>query len=449
MLFHIAAKFTTYLNGFPAVMFHFEQVRCELADAAAESSEISGMNKWILGVMCAAVVAGCSSSLPSVQTAARKPYDWEARLLHPEVSVMRLSADSAALFVRLDRSELLYLRDAPELPFTASVQIKTGARAWFLQDTLAPGMPKQLDAVWRFAVRDVDSTAARGDGLRTEVLIRDVNRSAEVLQTWELDPAHQTINRFNASGWPIAGRDVAVGDTVYLQGPGGMAWMWLQAVPEPSMPSPPFTSFSDPLAGLEAQPIDTLKADAEGRFAFVVPEGTSVLRSLALDFELILHGRRADFPHVRAVPYLIETTRYVTSRSEYERMTTGDDPKGALDAFWLDCGNDEDRGANLIATYYGRVEEANRYFSGLQEGWRTDRGMVHIVYGVPNKVRRSGRSEWWIYGEEGSANTITFSFRYAPSALDANRYVLDRSIQFRPTWDRMVTSWRNGRVQGD
>lgn len=432
-------------------MFHFEQVRCEFAQARAESCEISGMNKWILGLCVGAVLGavGCSSSLPSVQTAARKPYDWEARLLHPEVSAMRLSPDSAALFLRIDRNELLYLRDAPELPFTASVQIQAGAQSWHLRDTLAPNMPQRLNAVWRFAVRDVDSTRMRGEGLRTEVNIRDLHRNAEALEILELAPAHQTVNRFDASGWPLAGRDVAVGDTVYLQGPGGMGWVWLQALAEPNLPSPPFSSFSDPLAGLEARALDTLQADAEGRFAFVVPEGTSVLRSLALEFEVILHGRRADFPHVRSVPYLIETTRYVTSRSEYERMNGSDDPKGALDAFWLDCGNDEDRAANLIATYYGRVEEANRYFSGLQEGWRTDRGMVHIVYGVPNKVRRSGRSEWWIYGEEGSANTITFSFRHAPTELDANRYILDRSIQFRPTWDRMVTSWRNGRIQGD
>lgn len=406
------------------------------------------MNKWML-LLVGGLMMGCSGALPSVQTAARKPYDWEARLLHPEVAAIRLSLDSAALFMRLDREELLYLRDAPELPFTAAVQIQAGSTTWQLRDTLEPNMPQQLDAVWRFAVADIDSTVFRGAALEAEVSVRDVNRNAEVVLTWGLDAAHQTVNRVDATGWPLAGQDVAVGDTVYLQGPGGMSWVWLQAVAEPSLPSPPFSSFTDPLAGLEAKTLDTLVSDASGRFAFVVPEGTSVLRGLALEFEVVIHGRRSDFPHVRQVPYLIETARYITSRTEYERMLESDDPKGALDAFWLDCGNDTDRGGNLIATYYGRVEEANRYFSGVQEGWRTDRGMVHIVYGVPNKVRRSGHAEWWVYGEEGSANTITFSFRYAPTDLDANRYILDRSIQFRPTWDRMVTSWRNGRIQGD
>ena len=398
---------------------------------------------------CVVVAWGCSSGMPSTQTAARKPYDWEAKLLHPELSTIRLSPDSAAVFVRLDRSELLYLRETPQAPFTAVVQVDLGPLRWELRDTLEDAMPVELDAVWRVAVGDLDSTAARGDGVQVPYTVRDVARNAEVTGWWELAPAHQTLNRFNADGWALSGRDVPAGDTLYLQGPGGLAWVWAQARPEAQLPSPPFTAFSDPLADLVPQVVDTLVADEAGRFALVVPEGTSLLRSTALGFEFVVHGRRQDFPFVRKVPYLIETTRYITSRTEYERMTASDDPKGALDGFWLDCGNDQDRGKNLIETYYGRVEEANRYFSGLQEGWRTDRGMVHIVFGVPNKVRRSGRSEWWIYGEEGNANTLTFSFRHAPTSLDPNRYVLDRSIQFRPAWDRMVTSWRNGRIQGD
>lgn len=412
-----------------------------------ENPELRCMSRIALLWVVAAL--GCTSGLTSTQTAARKPYDWEAKLLHPEISSIRLSPDCAAVFIRLDRSELLYLRESPGAPFTSRVQVDLGRKRWEIRDTLADAMPQNWDAVWRLAVNDVDSTVQRGDAVSAPYIVRDVARNAEVAGEWSLPASESTLNCFDAAGWALGGRDVAVGDTVYVQGPGGLAWVWLQAIPVPGLPSPPFTAFSDPHSDLKPAVIDTLQADAAGRFAFVVPPGTSVLRSVAFGLELTVHGRREDFPFARSVPYLIETARYVTSRSEYERMVASDDPKGALDAFWLDCGNDKDRGANLISTYYGRVEEANRYFSGLQEGWRTDRGMVHIVFGVPNKVRQSGRSEWWIYGEEGNANTLTFSFRHAPTELDPNRYVLDRSIQFRPAWDRMVTSWRNGRVQGD
>ena len=73
----------------------------------------------------------------------------------------------------------------------------------------------------------------------------------------------------------------------------------------------------------------------------------------------------------------------------------------ALDEFWLKCGGNENKAKRLISTYYDRVEEANTFFSGMQEGWRTDRGMVHIVMGVPDMIRRFSWREVWIYGDEG------------------------------------------------
>jgi GWxTD domain-containing protein len=160
-------------------------------------------------------------------------------------------------------------------------------------------------------------------------------------------------------------------------------------------------------------------------------------------------GTTKDHPLVRDLQLMIQSSRYITSRKEYERMVNASDPKAALDAFWLSCGNEKEASATLIARYYGRVEEANRYFSGVHPGWRTDRGMVHIVFGIPNKVRRGQDSEWWIYGEEGSANALVFRFLHIEHPWDSEFYALSRSIQFRSPWDRMVTNWRNGRIKAD
>ena len=75
--------------------------------------------------------------------------------------------------------------------------------------------------------------------------------------------------------------------------------------------------------------------------------------------------------------------------------------------------------------------------------------MIHIIYGVPNRVRRDYWTEIWTYGEEGTSNTLIFRFKRKIHDLDNNRYRLERSISYRNSWDRMVTSWRNGRVQND
>ena len=105
--------------------------------------------------------------------------------------------------------------------------------------------------------------------------------------------------------------------------------------------------------------------------------------------------------------------------------------------------------SRLIEIYYDRVEEANTFFSGLQEGWRTDRGMIHIVMGVPDKVRDDRWREIWFYGEEGSPNCVIMVFDKRENRLDDNVFVLQRDGSYRNIWDRVVTSWRNGQIQGD
>ena len=42
----------------------------------------------------------------------------------------------------------------------------------------------------------------------------------------------------------------------------------------------------------------------------------------------------------------------------------------------------------LMEEYYGRVKYANEHFSHYIEGWKTDRGMVYIIFGPPSSVDR-------------------------------------------------------------
>ncbi len=42
----------------------------------------------------------------------------------------------------------------------------------------------------------------------------------------------------------------------------------------------------------------------------------------------------------------------------------------------------------LMEEYYSRIDFANKNFGHYQEGWRTDRGMVYVVFGPPNNIDR-------------------------------------------------------------
>jgi GWxTD domain-containing protein len=150
---------------------------------------------------------------------------------------------------------------------------------------------------------------------------------------------------------------------------------------------------------------------------------------------------------MRDVPEMIRATRYIATRDEYRTMREARNPKAALDNFWLQFVGRPEQARELIRTYYGRIHDANVFFSGLKEGWSTDRGMVYVVFGHPDRTRRDRFGETWIYGEEGDVNALIFRFSNRASGDDFNTYELERYPGFRSPWEAMVSSWRRGKIR--
>jgi GWxTD domain-containing protein len=155
------------------------------------------------------------------------------------------------------------------------------------------------------------------------------------------------------------------------------------------------------------------------------------------------------FPEIKGIDQLTGPLRYITSKAEFDEFSKASFAKPLVDNFWLECAGSKDRARDLIRTFYTRVEETNRYFSSYTEGWKTDRGMIHLVFGNPAKIRRTNNEETWIYGEEGNPASLSFVFRKNTSALSDNVFILQRDPQYRQVWEQMVTAWRQGRVFSD
>jgi len=87
----------------------------------------------------------------------------------------------------------------------------------------------------------------------------------------------------------------------------------------------------------------------------------------------------------------IEQLQYIASRKEMKKLRNApkDKKKEYFDAFWK--AKDPTPGTEtneLMDEYYRRVEFANQHFSGFREGWKTDMGMIYILFGPPNDVER-------------------------------------------------------------
>jgi GWxTD domain-containing protein len=154
---------------------------------------------------------------------------------------------------------------------------------------------------------------------------------------------------------------------------------------------------------------------------------------------------RADFPGHTTASELIENLLYLTSATERRELATAPDPKRAVDRFWLRAASqDQERARRLIRSYYGRITAANELFSGHKPGWRTDRGLLYVVLGPPQRVSRPAGEERWYYDHAGQlGEAVTFTFRARPTTLAPANYELVRRPEYQQLWYAAVDQWRN------
>lgn len=162
-------------------------------------------------------------------------------------------------------------------------------------------------------------------------------------------------------------------------------------------------------------------------------------------FALLNFGK--NFPVVRSPKELYEPLAYLQKADTIPVFdTTGKYTKLYVDNFWLDRANNMERSRVLIKLFYNRVFFANVYFTSYVEGWRTDRGMIYIIYGLPNYIYKSGEEERWIYHPDQMGPGITFYFEYQPSPFSLNHFVLNREKVKSSEWDKMIELWNSGEI---
>ena len=172
---------------------------------------------------------------------------------------------------------------------------------------------------------------------------------------------------------------------------------------------------------------------------------------------LVLYNFGPDHPTMTSPETMIPPLAYLATPEEMEEMLTAGKPKLALDKFWLDRTGSIERSKELIRIYYNRTLFSNFYFTSYKAGWLTDRGMIYIMYGPPDKVYKNAEGESWGYKKPavksrwGSRYTMEdqylwFNFRKQKNLFSDNDFVLNRAGTPVSYWDIAVARWREGKV---
>jgi len=150
-----------------------------------------------------------------------------------------------------------------------------------------------------------------------------------------------------------------------------------------------------------------------------------------------------DYPKLGKLESLAGPLIYICTKQEYEKLSAAGIDKKKFDQVILSITGNAERARIFMRNYFKRVELANLYFTSYKEGWKTDRGMIYIIFGVPEEVYLFEDREVWEYKND-SAKT-RFQFVKSATVYDPENYVLIRDKKYTDTWYQMIDLWRKAR----
>lgn len=147
------------------------------------------------------------------------------------------------------------------------------------------------------------------------------------------------------------------------------------------------------------------------------------------------------YPKFASITDLAQPLLYVTTGEEFNELNLAGNDKAKFDKVILDITGDRDRAKTFMRSYFRRVELANNYFTSYKQGWKTDKGMIYLIFGLPDEVSLNDGTETWFYKSTRSR----FTFVKRGSVYDPDHYVLLRDKRFGESWFSTIDLWRKSR----
>jgi GWxTD domain-containing protein len=150
---------------------------------------------------------------------------------------------------------------------------------------------------------------------------------------------------------------------------------------------------------------------------------------------------KENFPKFTKIEELIPPLILVTTPEEFNELSNVKGEKSKFDKVILNITGDKERAKAFMKNFYHNIELSNTYFSSYKEGWKTDRGMIFLIFGLPDEVNKNTGNEIWTYKNLNAK----FTFVKFGSVYDPENYVLLRDKRFMDTWFGVIDLWRKGR----
>ena len=417
------------------------------------------MKKIILYLVSVLLMTSCIPPSRTSTIAQTASYKRDANTIRPSFAVFHVSDTVSELHFNIRSKELLYMR--PDgIDFYSNVLISYRLLKSYDSKEIIDSASVRLvdmnnDDTDKFLFGKLDIKAKAGSTYFLRVTVADLNRGIDVGTVIPIEKDND-LNRQNflvkskKTDAPLFRNYVKTNEELTINYKAKITVNLYVRYYDREFPlaSPPF-SITDPRPFQYKQDSAfTLQLANDGSVNFT-PQKKGFYH-FQLDTSkregLTLFNISDVFPEVKKADDMVSPLRFITSKQEYDELKTSANKKAAIEKFWMNSTGNQDRAKEIIRKFYNRVQDANLYFTSYIEGWKTDRGMIYLIYGSPNVTYKTATSETWTYGEENNINSLSYTFTKTNNPFTNNDFTLDRSVVYKQSWYTAVDIWRQGRT---
>jgi len=377
--------------------------------------------------------------------------------LHPQFLIYHNNESTSQLFFQVATEDVLYSRSTINQPFSAKILLEYIVFQKDHKGIIDSGSILITDQYLKNKKARIDTNFifnfSKSEEGFLDLRICDINRSREFRKTLSIDKFSESSRQFymitDTSNQILFDDFFFEGQSILIKSHfnNDKLYATKNKTVFPLSP-PPFTKSAQPSFPDNISFTEELNFNSKNIIFYDLPNEGFVFFQLDTlnDLGFTLFNFHNDYPLLKSAEQLIPPLRYLTTKDEFDLLVSSINPKVAVDKYWLSNAISKERARTLIRVYYSRVEFANKLFSCHLEGWKTDRGMISIIFGTPSYTSLVRNSEVWIYGDENNIHSLKFVFDQKLNPFSSNDYVLSRNYSYKNPWYRAVESWRNGKV---
>ncbi len=412
---------------------------------------------WIIVFSC-----GCVTQ-PQQKEAVRKNlaflYNPSSTPLHPEFVMYHENEIRSRLYIKLFPVELLFNQANQQGIYQARLKINyelrelvDGRESEFVEDSTTADFILRKEKVQNIFIANLPVRTREGKQYMLKINTTDVLRGKGTTSFMHVD--RSTVNTAQnylvlsaADGYPSFDRVFHSGEIFYVKyNRTGVDTVYVKYYQNDfPLPRPPVTNLSSPRPDFRPDSIFTYPYNDSTKYILPEEGMYHIQVDPRQDGGLTLLNFGDNYPRVAGTGDMVGPLVYLTSSQEFNELVNQTNMKLAIDNFWLRAGGNVNAARELIRVYYNRVFFANYFFTSYKEGWKTDWGMMFIVYGPPNILTKRGDSETWVYYRKKSREPLQFIFTRHENPYTQNDYLLERNF-VNSLWSMAVRDWRSGKI---